>query len=259
MFYKLNDRAANSGGLYELSRREYSRNVSFNPLISIEGEKKGSVFVRLSGLCLSAISPAQTLGPSNITVAGLVVTEIGYQESCAGSPGKLSLRFQRQSNGNESVTSQSRDKIDDKEEDRMQQEEIALESNDEELSTITDSNKFEDIFIGASYSSSRTPEMDDTITSIVSRYITERKVLRVTNDNFGGDLEPFKSKYLVLLFTDDVTLVYRESEVVNFTEIEEGWSRTGKIASRKVNQVRVRRSMKIHLPLITTGSVVVTD
>eukprot|EP01036_Dinobryon_divergens_P027444 gene27444-36220_t len=236
MIYKLND-SQSSSGLYELSKWDYSSDASFKATVNIENKKGGgggggSVSVQLSGLCLSAISPFQTLCSPNITVAGLVVTEIGYQESCAGSPGKLSLRFQRQVAENGSVIIQSRDKIDDKEEeDRMQ--EIAVESNDDEELSIIDDSKFEDIFIGASYSSSRTPpEMDDTITSIVSRYLTERKPLRVANDNFGGDPEPYKSKYLVLHFTNDITRVYRESDVINFTEIEEEWTRTGKVASR---------------------------
>ena len=48
-----------------------------------------------------------------------------------------------------------------------------------------------------------------------------------------GDLEPFKTKYLVLNFKNDVTRVYREFEVVNFSEIEDEWTSTGKVASRK--------------------------
>ena len=63
--------------------------------------------VRLSGLCLSAIPPTQSLGGApNITIAGLAMTQIGYQEICSSgssSSGKLSLHFQRRPAGNGSA------------------------------------------------------------------------------------------------------------------------------------------------------------
>ena len=136
LVYQLSDRVApastgSSGGWYELSNWEFNSDASYKAAVVIGRE--GSVSVRLSGLCLSAIPPTQSLGGApNITIAGLAMTQIGYQEICSSgssSSGKLSLHFQRRPVGNGSAM------IDEEEEEyKKESEQRSAAQENEQLS-----------------------------------------------------------------------------------------------------------------------------